>query len=210
MKTIVLLITGLLFGIAPVAAEHKSASQGEDLSRNFYYDQPITFIERGVEFLIFPDGSFDFNTELHTTPGDVYYRKTTTIYKRRSINTTYGAPGTYYTPRPRGIIITHDRDGKVRRIGNVFLNYNRHGQIKRIGSVYINYNIIGYLTRVGGLQIHYRNHNVVRITGHVNRYNRNNIIGNYNMPQHQNNTDDDYYYYKKNGKDKKIKKLKRS
>jgi len=221
MKTIVLLITGLLFGITPVSAEHKSASQGEDLSVNFYYDQPISFIERGVEFLIFPDGSFDFNTELNTTPGDVYYRKTSTN-KRRSINTTYGAPGTFYSPRPRGVIITHDRDGKVRRIGNVFLNYNRQGQIKRIGSVYINYNRHGYLTQVGGLIIHYRNHRIVRITGHVNRFNQNCGICNtrsctvnhfdshQHMPQHQGNNNSDYYYYKKNGKEKKVKKLKRS
>ena len=57
MKKLVLLFTGMLIGLTTVTAEAKSASQGEDLvlNRN-YYAQPILFTERGMEFLIFPDG----------------------------------------------------------------------------------------------------------------------------------------------------------
>ena len=220
MKTIVLLITGLLFGIAPVAANSNPALQGEDLNVRSYYDQPIMFIERGVEFLVFPDGSFDFNTEANTTHGDTYYRQSKAT-RRSNRNRTFGAPGTYYNPRPSGVIITHDRDGKVRRIGNVFINYNRNDQLKRVGSVYLNYNRRGQLTRVGGLHIHYRGHRITHITGHVNRYNRNcNICGitscsvnhfdgHHNNHQNEPNYDDDYYYYKKGKTTKKVKKLRR-
>lgn len=96
MKKLVLLFTGLLMGLTTVTAESKSASQGEDLvvNRN-YYVQPILFVERGVEFLIFPDGSFDFNTQLDYTQGDTYYRTTNNTTKRSNINRTFGAPGTY-------------------------------------------------------------------------------------------------------------------
>ena len=207
MRKLVLLFTGMLIGLTTVTAETKSASQGEDLvlNRN-YYAQPILFVERGVEFLIFPDGSFDFNTQIEQTQGDNYYRRSTT--KRRSVNTTYGAPGTqvtYSTPRDRGMIITHDRDGKVRRIGHVFLNYNRTGQIKRIGSVYIAYNRQGLVSQIGSMRLKYnkRGH-LIKTIGHINRSN----TGNYDGQQHDYNTNDDNYYYRKGVKTKKTKVVK--
>ncbi len=63
MKKLVLLFTGLLMGLTTVtAAEKSSAKQGTDLdlASRYRYAQPILFVERGVEFLIFTDGSFDF------------------------------------------------------------------------------------------------------------------------------------------------------
>lgn len=226
MKTIVLLITGMLFGITTVAADINPAPQGEDLNVRFYYDQPITFIERGIEFLVFPDGSFDFNTQLNTTSGDGYYRKATTRRSSyKSINRTFGAPGTYTyygSVNPRPVIVTHDRDGKVRRVGNVFINYNREDQLKRVGSVYLRYNRRGLLTQVGGLRIHYNRHGISHISGHVNRYNTNcgvcgirgcgiNHFDGHHNPNHNNEThyNDDYHYYKKGGKTKKVKKIRR-
>tara|TARA_R110002012_G_scaffold314464_2_gene527260 strand:- start:139 stop:828 length:690 start_codon:yes stop_codon:yes gene_type:complete len=226
MKTIVLLITGLLFGIAPVAAEHKSASQGEDLNTRFYNDQPILFIERGVEFLVFPDGSFDFNTELNTTPGDIYYRRNsaTRVSSRVSntTNVTYGAPRVNHVQHDNfsnGVIITHDSEGRVRRIGNVFLNYNYYGQLKRVGSVYLRYNRNGLVSQIGGLRIHYhhRTQYISHTSGYVNHYNKHCGICNtpscginhyqYN-PSHHSPVDYDYYYYKKGDKIKKVKRLK--
>ena len=48
------------------AVDHTARIQGEDLNQTRYnYAQPIQFVERGVEFLIFPDGSFDFNTQIN-------------------------------------------------------------------------------------------------------------------------------------------------
>ncbi|WP_299889619.1 hypothetical protein [uncultured Lacinutrix sp.] len=232
MKKLVLLFTGLLMGLTTVTAAEKveSALKGEDLTTNRYrFNQPIQFIERGVEFLIFPDGSFDFNTHIednHYNHDDGYYRRSRS--KRRSINTTFGAPGTrvkFSTPRSRGIIITHDFDGKVRRIGNVFVNYNRYDQVKRLGSVYMRYNRNGWLTRVGGLHIKYnRRGHIINVFGHVNFRNQGcgfcGVTGctvtHYGNDSHQDNDwdddwndDDDHYYYKKNGKLKKQKKLKK-
>jgi hypothetical protein len=234
MKKLVLLFTGLLIGLTTVTAAEKneSASQGEDLTTNRYnFIQPIQFIERGVEFLIFPDGTFDFNTHIednHYNNGydEGYYRKSNT--KRRAINTTFGAPGTrvnYSRPRSRGTIITHDASGKVRRIGNVFVNYNRIGQVKRLGSVYIRYNRSGLITQVGGLHLKYNKRGqVIRLIGQVNYNNQGcGICGvascsmnhfDYsnqydNDWDNQWSNDDDHYYYKKSGKVKKQKKLKR-
>ncbi|MBU2938683.1 hypothetical protein KO494_03925 [Lacinutrix sp. C3R15] len=230
MKKLVLLYTGVLMTLTSVTAAEKitaTQKQGEDLNNSRYsFIQPIQFVERGVEFLIFPDGSFDFNTNLDYTQGDAYYRTTNTRTnsrtntRTRTVNTTFGAPGTRVTytassiPNP-GVIVTHDSNGKVRRIGNVFVNYNREGQVKRLGSVYINYNRQGMLTQVGGLQIRYdRYGNVIAMTGHVNFSNQGHNVFNYDLHNdwdnnHNDYNNDDFYYYKKDGKTIKQEKLTR-
>lgn len=241
MKKLVLLFTGMLITLTTVTAAEKNTAtqnQGEDLNISRYsFAQPIQFVERGVEFLIFPDGSFDFNTNLDYTQGDSYYRTTNTrtntntrtSTRTRSVNSTFGAPGTrvsYTTSNiPRGgVIVTHDSHGKVRRIGNVFVNYNREGQVKRLGSVYINYNRYGMLDQVGGLHIRYdRNGYVIAMTGHVNYSNQGcgvcglsscsaNHFDSHNDwdNDHNDYNNDDFYYYKKEGKTVKQKKLKTS
>ncbi|NNE32218.1 MAG: hypothetical protein HKN40_07605 [Winogradskyella sp.] len=231
MKKMVLLFTGMLMGLTSVtAAEQNSATQSNDLdiTSRYRYTQPILFVERGVEFLIFADGSFDFNTELFSTAPNAndYYYKRQSQRTRRSTNRTYGAPGTRYQYGNRGVLVRHDRLGRVRQIGNVFLNYDRLGRIKRAGTIYMNYRR-GQLQQVGGLQIIYNRYGeIIGTRGQVNFSNQGcgfcGITGcNVN---HFNNRwnddrdddwdddwdDDDYYYYKKNGKLKKQKKRKKS
>ena len=227
MKKLVLLFVGMLIGLTTTTAAEKTTAttQGEDLNRTRYsYAQPIQFVERGVEFLIFPDGSFDFNTNLNYTE-DSYYRRTNS--RRSSVNATFGAPGTriHYSRsrRDRGVIVRHDRDGKVRRIGNVFVNYNRYDQVKRLGTVYIGYNRFGLVNQVGGLHIRYnRRGHVIGMSGYVNYWNQGcgvcgisscsiNHFGGHDNHWDNDDWDDDdedFYYYKKGGKTKKHKKLK--
>ncbi|MDG5491903.1 hypothetical protein [Psychroserpens sp. SPM9] len=220
MKKQVLFLAMMLLGFTSATATTAgdAVSNGEDFNNARYrFAEPIVFIERGVEFLIFPDGSFDFNTEIDQTVSETYYRNSRT--RRSSVNTTYGAPGTvsrvhYSAPRPRGVIITHDSDGKVRRIGNVFINYDRQGRIKRAGSVYMSYQRgNGLLRQVGGLKVNYnRWGEIVHISGIVNHSNAELNCGvgsGYGGTQYQDydgDFDDDYYYYRKNGKIKKHKK----
>lgn len=192
-------------GLTTVTAENKSASQGEDLVVNpNRFVQPIMFVERGVEFLIFPDGSFDFNTQLDYTQGDNYYRRSNVNVntRRSSINRTYGSPGTYntyYGPTNNGTIVLHDRSGKVRRVGYVFLNYNRQGLVSRIGGMRLIYNRHGRL---------------IRTVGHVNRYNTSFVLDNnygnpYGSPIDNDHdydyNNDDFYYYRNGVKTEKPK-----
>ncbi len=224
MKKQLLFIAAMLIGLTSATATTAghAVSNREDFNTALYrFAEPIVFIERGVEFLIFPDGSFDFNTEIANNTSNVYYRSNT---RRSSVNTTYGAPGTvnrvhYSNPRTRGIIITHNNNGQVRRIGNVFINYDRQGRIKRAGSVYMNYQRgNGLLRQVGGLRVSY-NHwgESVHVSGIVNHYNTdfncgvgsgqggNNFIGINDVDYY----DEDFYYHRKNGKIKKTKKNKK-
>ena len=225
MKSKILFLAMMLVGLTSVTATTAGDAvlNGEDFKNARYrYAQPILFVERGVEFLIFPDGSFDFNTEvLHGVPNDddYYYKR-----NRRRNNRTYGAPGTRYHNRDRGVLVRHDRLGRVRRIGNVFMNYDRQGRIKRIGSVYMSYRR-GQLKQVGGLRILYNRYgDVIGTRGHVNFSNQGcgfcgttgctlDHFDTYSQNDWDDDLnddwDDDYYYYKRNGKIKKQKKHKK-
>jgi hypothetical protein len=218
MKSKLLFLAMMLLGIisATATTAGNAVLNGEDLNRTRYrFTQPITFVKRGVEFLIFPDGSFDFNTEVFSTDShneDYYYRR-----NRRGTNRTYGAPGSRYHYNDRGVVIRHDRQGRVRRIGNVFINYDRRGKIKRAGSVYMSYRR-GQLSQVGGLHILYNRYGeVIGTRGFVNFNNRDCNIYNSNSFTSNGYYEDDwntdwnnnnFYYYRKNGTIKKQKKIK--
>ena len=231
MKKLVLLFTGLLIGLTTVsAAETTSANKGErlDITKRYRVTQPILFVERGVEFMIFSDGSFDFNTNY----GNQAYNSRP-YGRRSSVNVTYGTPGRhvqYASPRDRGIIITHDYDGKVRRIGNIFINYDNYGRIKRAGTVYMKYQKHGgSLKQVGGLKVKYnRWGKLLYMKGFVNASNHTcGLCGidscsmnhfdeqghddswNDDWYDDEDHDDDDQYYYRSNKKSKKRKKSKR-
>lgn len=226
MKTKLLFTAMVLIGLTSANATTEVVLRGEGFSNTerYRYTEPIMFMERGVEFLIFPDGSFDFNTNsgdsFNNYEDTFYYRDTNS--RRGSINGTQGAPGTvsrsnHYTPNKNAVLIQHDYDGKVRRIGNVFINYDRIGKVKRVGTVYMNYNRGGVLSQVGGLRISYnRWGEIAQTSGIVNfnnsQYNCDLVQGhghNFDNSNDFNITDDDYYYYRKGDKLKKQKKMKR-
>ncbi|WP_426430461.1 hypothetical protein ACPX19_13070 [Winogradskyella sp. HB-48] len=217
MKSKLLFMAMMLVGLtsAKATTAGDAVLNGEDLKiKRYGFTQPISFIERGVEFLIFPDGSFDFNTEVFTTnPSNdhIYYKR-----NRRSTNQTYGARGTSQYHTGRGVIIRHDRLGRVRRIGNVFINYDSLGRIKRAGTVYMSYRR-GQLKQVGSLQILYNRYGqVIGTRGFVNHSNiGNGIYGSdsyspyaYDEDWNDDWNNDDFYYYRKNGEIKKSKKRK--
>lgn len=199
MKRIILLAAAIL-----VLGTAANASQANNLFREstktrFSFNDPIAFTERGIEFFVFPNGEFDFNTE--TTNSDVYYKE-----GRRNANRTYGAPGSNFNS---GVRIEHDASGKVRRIGNVFVNYDAQDRIKRIGSVYMTYNRFA-LTQIGGLKITYsRNGQILNVWGKVKgNYENSNCQHDFGTNFEDDDSDADTHIYYKSGaahteKDKK-------
>lgn len=216
MKKVILLLAVMLTGLTTATAAETSAKLDKDLdlTSRYRYTQPIVFVERGVEFLIFADGSFDFNTDAFG-----YAPKRRNINKRRNIvGRTFGAPGTtrHYGSRNRGVLIRHDYLGRVKRIGNVFVIYDRQGRIKRVGSVYMQYKN-RQLKQVGNLRLKYNKRGrLIRTIGHVNFGNRGANLhindgrqNDWNDNGWNNNrNNDDFYYYRQNGKVKKQQKLK--
>jgi len=221
-KNIVLL--ALLLGVFTFANNNEvNNKETNSLETGRYgYMHPLKFIERGVEFFVFPNGEFDFNTHPRHRRSRGY---------GVHINRSHGAPRTHHSNHHgdyrnnRGVSVEHDHLGRVRRIGSVFINYDSHSRIKRIGSVYMNYRH-HMLANIGGLHIFYsRNGNIHRTTGVIkhnmgchycgmNNCNTNHYDGHheyhgndYNYDDHG-DYDDDQYYYRSN-KNKKTRKNKR-
>jgi len=231
MKNNILLIALILGAFTFVSANEVNNNETNNIVTSRYdYAQPLKFIERGVEFYVFPNGEFDFNT---------HPRYSRSRAHGVNINTSHGAPRAYhnssnqYQHNDRGVRIEHDHIGRVRRIGSVFINYDSHSRIKRIGSVYMNYNH-HLLANIGGLHIYYsRNGRIHRTSGAIKRNMGCNFCGmnncstnhygnshghnnhgndhhdshNYDTHNNHGNNNDDLYYYKK--KNEKIKKNRR-
>lgn len=218
MKRLLLVCASLLIGLTTASASELNNQKPKiklEKKKNYRFAEPISFIERGIEFLIFPDGSFDFNTNIYDDyDDDILHRNNS---RRSNINTSQRGPNvsvafTVSSKNNRGVLISRDRFGKVRRIGNVYLNYNRRGNITRVGSVFINYSRGKHATvnQIGGLRVQYnRWGEIVHTRGFVNRNNRVShcdVVNYQDLDRHHNDYDDNYYYYKKNGKVKKLKK----
>ena len=197
MKKITLLVASILLVGSVANASEIIKKTGEERT-TFSFDEPISFTERGIEFFVFPNGEFDFNTRPDDSQGDYFYK---TAGKRG--DSQERGPMNY------GTRIEHDSFGRVRRIGNTFINYDSRDRVNRIGSVYMRYNRTA-LTQIGGMRIVYNRRgeivdtvgNIKSFSGYVYNYNNHyNDDDNYTA---SNNNDSDYYYYKVDGTKAKI------
>lgn len=199
MKKITLLVATILLTGSVANATEVIKNSVEERKGHFNFDEPISFIERGIEFFVFPNGDFDFNTRPQDSQGDYFYRtagKRTTAQARRPVN--------------YGVLIEHDSFGRVRRIGNTFINYDGMDRVKRIGTVYMTYNRFA-LTQIGGMHIVYnRRGEIVDVFGSVKGWRDNSYAyhyspttyygssnGYYNTNYSSNYDDDDNYYFRK-------------
>jgi len=156
MKTRLLLAGLGLFAIFNMTAQRLNHTGGFiNTSSVDYYDEPIQFEERNIMFYVFLNGDFDFNTE-PTVQVDYISRR-----------------GNQHQDAPRGIRIERDAQGRIRRIGNVFISYSFDGQVKRIGSVFISYSR-GRMDQVGNLRIVYNRYGISfigSVKGYYSSYN---------------------------------------
>jgi len=219
MKKITLVLATMLLSVTfSTTAKATSDPNQSDLrnSNRYRFSQPIMFMERGIEFYVFHNGEFDFNTKRPSGYSNINYKNNRS--RHYGINRSYGAPGVRYKyNRNKGVLVTHDRLGRVHRVGNVFINYDAYGRVKRIGSVYMKY-YRRNLEQVGGLQLQYnRWGKLISITGKVKYVDKgcgfcgmtgcstSHLGDDYNDDHHDdwNDRDDwqddniDVYYYKK-------------
>jgi hypothetical protein len=146
LMAVALFITGTVAAFTPADNERR----GNVLFNN---NRPIEFVERGILFLVFPDGQFDFSTQ--PSAGGAYYRGT-------RVNATYGIANL------GGTKVEHDAQGRVRRVGNVMINYDATNRVKRIGTVYMTYHR-NLLSQIGGMTLKYdRNGRLTDVRGTVN------------------------------------------
>ena len=146
----------------------------------YSYDNSVYFVERGIEFFVFTNGEFDFDTRF-TNRG---------LRIRRNFRGQIRRVG--------NVFINYDRFGNVTRIGNVFIDY-RFGRLHRVGDLRVRYDSWGAPIFFGNVRDFYFD-NGVRINiniGDVFGYNdafffRNNFRRNYIQFREDRN----FYYYK--------------
>ncbi|MBT8309710.1 MAG: hypothetical protein HKO72_10165 [Flavobacteriaceae bacterium] len=161
MKRLSLLFTALLLLGTTVNAETTKTS---DLSHatTFVrgYGNSFIFVERGIEFSVFPDGQFDFYMSN-------YGPNVNAGFSNGNVSISFNS-GYDYNP-----YVQYDDFGAIIQIENVPIFYDYYGRIVRAGDVRIRYNNFGRVARVGGLYIHYNNFNVFsHCTGFINPFNR--------------------------------------
>ena len=104
------------------------ANNSENTSKVFgveyRYDDAVTFYERGIRFDVFLNGDFDFDSRF------------------------------FRTRRNRRVNISRDFQGRINRVGNVWIRYDFQGNVRRIGRVTMSYRR-GWLRRVGNLRVQY-------------------------------------------------------
>ena len=132
MKKGVLILLGMFMMVSTVEAK-KSNKLSTTIEGNYIYDNSVNFTELGIEFYIFTNGDFDFNTY-----DDDFY---TDHYGRRIKNN-------------RAVRIDKNYKGQITRIGNAFINYDYRGNVTRIGGISLRYRF-GKLTNVGDLRVQY-------------------------------------------------------
>jgi hypothetical protein len=195
MKNFTLLVASvLLIGNLANANETKIISKVNAV--NYYDNEPVSFIERGIEFFVFPNGDFDFNTRPDDSQGNYQFK---TAGRRSTEVNRNNRPINY------GVLIEQDSFGRVRRVGNTFINYDFSDRVTRIGSVYMQYNRFA-LDQIGNMRLIYNRHGqIVNTVGNIKgkRYQGYAYQNNQNHSPYNTNNNSSDYYYKKNDKDDK-------
>lgn len=162
MKKVHLFAIAFLVGIsaqATINTEHSSATPYGTLSR-YLNTQSVTFVEDGVMYEVFLNGSFQFDLPHYQTN-----------YRGRSAITRRGQVVRTTNRRLLGKRIFKDRFGTIHGIGRTEIGYNAYGRVNRIGSVRLRYSN-GKLRQVGNMHIFYGHRSrVTHTTGNINRRN---------------------------------------
>lgn len=179
MKKGILILVAMFMMVSTIEAKTGN-SLSTDFKTEYTYNNAVNFVERGIEFYIFTNGDFDFNTH----------------YNNRGVKISRDYRGRI--TRIENVFINYDRLGNVTRIGNVFMKYYRN-QLTNVGDLKVRYDRYGYPVFYGNVRDYYYD-NGVRIHvnfGDVFDYNdtyffRNEFSINYN----QFREDEHFYYYK--------------
>lgn len=189
MKKVLLLLLGFMSYASVSANDFETPT--EKTTINNWYDDAVTFVERGVQFHIFLNGDFEFNS-----PNRKYYDYNGERYSQDNIR------------------IDRDYKGRIKRVGRNYIYYDYKGNVSRIGNVRMYYSR-NLLRRVGDLKITYNSWGDPYFYGNVHRtYYDSDVsfslnigsIFNYNDRFFYNNSfkntyrkyrEDKYYYYYK-------------
>lgn len=136
------------------STSHTATAQG-----TYKGSLPFIFVERGVEFAIYPNGEFDF-----AYVGDNYqYNPYNGPRRPFSFNGGYNYD----------MYLQFDRYGAVVQVESVPIYYDSYGRVSQIGNIRLKY-YGDYVGEIGNMHIIYENNGVyMASSGYVNSYNQN-------------------------------------
>ncbi|CAM1367241.1 conserved exported hypothetical protein [Tenacibaculum sediminilitoris] len=121
MRTGILLLLAMM-SLTAVNADNIEKSTSRIGVTNRYNDA-VTFVERGIQFHVFLNGDFDFNTHYNRYSDYGVRIKRDRRGRIRSVGNVY---------------VNYDARGNVKRIGSVFMRY-QFGSLFRVGNLSIQY-----------------------------------------------------------------------
>ncbi len=173
MKKVLLLVALFLGGMttqltAQPHGGHTTTKKGK--KHRYYNSQSVRFVEDGVLFTVYTDGTFEFEeSPICGTPYNYRNRRNRNVAYYGNSNHRRGRRGPIYDR----LRVKTDYYGNIVAINNICIAYKRNGKVKQIGSVPI-YHQRGFMVQVGGMTIEYNRFGKIRRTyGHINRGNRN-------------------------------------
>lgn len=145
MKKGLLILLGLLSFVTVQSNDFNTSAKKTTTNQ---YDEAVTFVERGIQFHVFLNGDFEFNS---LTRNSKYYNYNGSTYNNNSLR------------------VDRDYRGRIKRIGGNFIRYDYRGNVTRIGNIKLYYSR-GLLRRVGDLKISYNSWGEPYFYGDVNQY----------------------------------------
>ena len=154
----ILFIAVLLLAGTTARATYQTNSdhQNRVTKRYSHAQQPIAFVEKGVQFFVYPNGDIDYKTlrkHRHHSNWD------------RNVN---NSPGTYRDRPLYNRFVQYDHWGRLKKVGPNYIGYDRYNRVGRIGSISIRYNRNGLVHQLGGLQVFYNRYGRIKfVKGNV-------------------------------------------
>ena len=190
MQKGILIVLGMFLMVSAVEAKNENYRPKSN-KVNYSYENSVPFITRGIEFFVFTNGDFDFNSNFNNAYPDYNNRNNVTI--ARDYNGKIKSVGP--------ISIAYDFRGNVSRIGAISMKYYRN-KLTNVGHLKVRYNRWGNPVFFGNVRDHFYDVKRLRINlnlGAICSYNdayffRNDFRRNYTLFRE----DSRFFYYKAN------------
>nr|MBX2827576.1 hypothetical protein [Flavobacteriaceae bacterium] len=165
MKKVLLLVVLFLGGTTTqINAQHRGNHGGQTTIKKgkqhrYNNSQSVRFVENGVLFTVYTNGTFDFQEAAICGTPYRYQRRNVNVVYNNNVHPRRGRRGHTYDR----LRVKTDLYGNVIAVNNVCINYKRNGKVRQIGSVAI-FHQRGLMRQVGGMSIEYNRFGNIRRT----------------------------------------------
>ncbi|MBU3010091.1 hypothetical protein KO506_01580 [Polaribacter vadi] len=178
MKKGVLILLGMFMMVSTIEA--KNGEENLNFRVNYSYNNAVNFFENGIEFYIFTNGDFDFDTNYNSRQAriDRDFRG-----RIRRIN---------------NVTLSYDFRGNVTRIGNISIRYYRD-RLTDVGNLRVDYDRWGNPIFNGSVRDYYYNNGIRFNVSFGDVFNYNHTFFNHNDFRRnytQIREDRNFYYYR--------------